>query len=204
MKKIVIGSILIVLMLNLLSFYPVIGVDNGKQIKKLASSPLFAIRTCRAKDKVNKDLTFNYIGKDKESTIFFQKRDNKTVLLQKFIERLYQMNEETFEKFVTFIRNQVYKNRRFRNVNVNAVIESIYLLRDDKSILKFKSDTDNKYPLTFITEDCCWPTISNCLLLTLLLLIALPIILILVFIATRIYAIFTIIYDCYPTQDCLY
>ena len=104
-KKILLGSSLgAVAILILVSFTGVVGYQTTKSSTIAKASPLFTVRSSRAIDKESKDLTCDYVGKGEESVLSIPKRDGRIALVQKFIDRISKMDDETFHRLIQFIR----------------------------------------------------------------------------------------------------
>ena len=101
-KKILIGSIIAVAILVLVSFTGVVGYQTTQSSTIAKASPLFTIRSSRAIDEESKDLSCDYVGKGEEIILSFPKRDEKKVLLQKFINRIRKMNDEELDNLIKF------------------------------------------------------------------------------------------------------
>ena len=100
-KKILIGSIIAVVILVLVSFTSVVGYNSVKSNVK--TSPLFKVRTNRAIGEESKDITCMFVGKG--ITLLFPKRDDKSVLTQKVVDRINRMDDKTFERFIKCIED---------------------------------------------------------------------------------------------------
>ncbi|UCF12879.1 MAG: hypothetical protein JSW06_01145 [Thermoplasmatales archaeon] len=143
-KKILIGSIVPVVILVLVLFTGVVGYQTSKSSTIAKASPLFKIRTNRAVDRENKVLNCRYVGKG--NLLPFPKRDDKTVLVQKVIDRIRLVDDKTYEKFIANIINHARKDNKFNGINPKRIKEALYLLRDsDTPISILDADTENKY-----------------------------------------------------------
>ncbi len=102
-KKILIGSIIAIAILIGVSFTSVVGyrsVESG-----VKASPLFNIRTSRAIDENNQELSCEYVGKGEEITLPLQVRDNRLVYLHKCIDRISKLHDKGKNKIINDIRN---------------------------------------------------------------------------------------------------
>ena len=138
------------------SFAAAVGFQTVKSNSAI-NSPLFVVRSKRAVDEENKVLTCKYVGKG--ITLPFPKWDDKTIMIQKVIDRISKMDDKTFEKFIVHIIDSAKKNNRFIGVNPDRIREAFYLLRfNDKLIPIFNADTENKHhlwtPGCTKTSDC--------------------------------------------------
>jgi len=92
-KKIIIGSILAVALLTLVSFSSVVGYNSVKSDSKIAS-PLFRIKNNKG------GISSNYIGKGKAINILLPKRNDKALLIVKFVNLIKMMDDRTFEMVI--------------------------------------------------------------------------------------------------------
>jgi hypothetical protein len=140
-KKILIGSIIAVVILVLVSFTGVVGYSSVKSNSGKVS-PLFSVRTNRAIGEESKDLTCNYIRMG--NILPFPKRDDRTVTIQKVIDSIRRMDDETFENFIAYIIDPTRKDNRLNGINPDRIREALYLLRDsDKPIPIFDTIPEN-------------------------------------------------------------
>jgi len=76
------------------SFTSVVGYNSVDSNVK--ASPLFTIRSSRAIDEESKDLSCNYVGKGEETSIQFSTSNSRSKQLQKVIDVIGRMDDETF------------------------------------------------------------------------------------------------------------
>ena len=105
-NKILISSLIAVVILIGVSFTSVVGYKSVASDVK--ASPLFNIRSSRAIDEESTILSCEYVGKG--STLSFPKQDDRFILTHKFIDKISEMDEETFERFIAFIIYYLQKN----------------------------------------------------------------------------------------------
>jgi hypothetical protein len=107
-KKIIIVSIGAVVILILVSFTNVVGIQSATS-ESVNDSPLFSIRTNTAtNNEKNRVITFDYLGKGLNA-IPFPLRDNRTALLQKVIGIIQKMDDKKFNRFQSLILSRFYK-----------------------------------------------------------------------------------------------
>ncbi len=129
-KKILIGSILVVVILILVSFTSVVGYNNVESNKIL--SPLFNIRSNRAIDKESKDLTCDYVGKGEEITISLPQYD-KTDILQKFINLIEGMDETKINEIIFYGINMFHNINNIREGQILKIIQNIKNIREENN-----------------------------------------------------------------------
>ena len=109
-KKILLGSIIAVIILVLVSFTGVVGYQTTKSSTIAKASPLFNVRTSRAIDEENKDLTCDYVGKGKEINILLPARNSKVELFDRFSNVIRAMDDKSFDRFVDLIKWMISKS----------------------------------------------------------------------------------------------
>ena len=155
-NKILIGSIIAVVILVLVSFTGVVGYQSVKSTSAI-NSPLFYVRSSRAIDEESKDIASDYVGKGEESVLSIPKRDGRTALGQKFIDRISEMDDETSKQLITFLINYGQKDKRLNDVKPDKIREAFYLLRNsDKSIPMFNVIIKNKYQVSAHGGQTCY------------------------------------------------
>lgn len=149
-KKILVGSIIAVAILVGVSFTSVLGYRSVESNMK--ESPLFNIRTSRAIGEEDKELTCSYVGIG--NTLPFPKRDGKSVMVQKVVDNIRQMDDESFEKFVASVITHAKKDKRLYDINPDIIRESLYLVRDSDKLIPVFDDDTNHILFTFGTIAC--------------------------------------------------
>ncbi len=159
-RKILAGSIIAVAILIGVSFTSVVGYQSTSRTIAEAS-PLFTVRSSRALDVDSKDLSYNYVGKGEDISISILKRDNKIVLIQKFIDSISKMDDKTLNRLIELVVSHKNKDNKITNENTKMVLQFI---RESPEIMGLTTDFD------FCTIDDKW--FPGCLTLNLLLFIA--------------------------------
>jgi hypothetical protein len=132
-KKILIGSVVSVVILILLSFTSVVGYNSIES--DIQSSPLFNIRSSRAIDEENEEFTYDYVGNGNTIDLLIPNRDDKTVLIQRFIEIISKMDDETFNEFVTLIIHRIQQSNEFKHFINNDEIFVLNKLRSNQELI---------------------------------------------------------------------
>ena len=159
-KKILIGSIIAVVILVLVSFSSVVGFQSVKSDSKIAS-PLFGVRTKRANNRDENQITNNYIGKGRMINLLLPKRNNKAELVDNFVEYIKMMDDEAFNRFVKFTIGQLYKSNDFKGYSDEYVVNAFNQLRNDQEENKniiYSGVKDNSH----ITRGGCMTTFPFC------------------------------------------
>jgi hypothetical protein len=147
-KKILIGSIIVVTVLIGVSFTSVVGYQSVESDVK--ASPLFTIRSNRAINEESSNLSREYVGKG--STLSFPKQDDRLILTQRFIDRISEMDDETFERFIASIIYHLQKDNILDDLKLEKIRDTLHQLRNsNKPIQIFDIFIESKYP-----------TVGNC------------------------------------------
>ena len=151
-KILLLGCVASVIVLVLASFSSVVGFQKNEYNNALVS-PLFNIRTNMAlKTEKQEDITNNYIGKGKESTLFFSSIKNNDILIQNFIEKIIKISDDEFNRLIGLVKNKLGNNI----INdADNIIKILYNLRGNNKInLDKKDDIIAKTPLTEGYDTC--------------------------------------------------
>jgi hypothetical protein len=159
-NKILIGSIIAVSLLIGVSFTSVVGYNRLESDVK--SSPLFNIRSSRAVDKEGRDFTTDYVGKGEESNLSIPNRDSETVLIQRFADSIRNMDDTTFNRFLSQIISQIQKKSDYEDIN--EMITFLHQIRNNpQTVILDESKNDNIETIGFeFTPTVCW--FPGCLL----------------------------------------
>lgn len=157
-KKILIGtSICAMVLLVLASLTNVVGYQSFKS-HTICDSPLFDIRTKRATNNENvRVLTSDYLGK-RGHTIQFPLRDNRTAMIQKFIDGIRALDDETYNRFVYLAITQIKNKDNLRQININEFIDGLNQLRKNKqNILVYKDSYQSNHTyFNQFSPTLCW------------------------------------------------
>lgn len=123
-KRILVGSIIAVVILVLMSFTSVVGYSSVKSSSAI-NSPLFNIRTRRAIDKESKDLTCDYVGKDKDIMISFPTSNSRNALLQKALDIISRMDDKGINRLTELVNRQLHNDNAMKDVNVYEMFQFI-------------------------------------------------------------------------------
>ena len=110
-KKILFGSIIVVILLVIVSFTSVVGHQNVESDYKIIS-PLFNIRSNRANKNEEKDIQCDYLGKNKDAGFLFFNRNNDELLVQKLIEKINEMDNNKIENLLHIVNMKLPKNKK--------------------------------------------------------------------------------------------
>jgi hypothetical protein len=135
-------SICAVVLLILGSLTNVIGYQSVKS-NTVDDSPLFQKRTQRATNQQKNTLTSQYIGMGGGNLLQFPIRNDRTELIQKFIERIRTIDDSAFKRFVNEFVSYLNNNDKFYK-NKNQVVCDLYRLRENSE--------KNKMPVVYINR----------------------------------------------------
>jgi len=163
-------STISVILLILTSLSNVVGYQSVKSTV-VNDSPLFRTRTQRATNQEQNIITSQYLGMGKGNQWQFPMRDNRTLLIQKFIDRIRTMDDETFNRFVNFAVNQINHKNNLKTVNIEEFTRQLHQLRENtQNIVVYKDNLDDNitYRFNFVPSMCWFP---GCLVIDVILLI---------------------------------
>ena len=140
-KKLLIGvSICAVVLLVLGSLSNVVGYQSVES--SVNDSPLISIRTNKAtKNENNRAYTSNYLGKSFR-TLSFASRENKTALIQMFVDRIRTMDDNTFNRFIDYTLDQITHKDNFEFVNAEEFIKRMRQIRESTQDFTLYKDSN--------------------------------------------------------------
>lgn len=119
--KLLLGSISAVVILILVSFTNVVGIQSSTSDSG-NDSPLFTIRTQKRINQTSKTvLISDYLGKGLHA-IQFPQRDNRTALFLKAIEIIEKMEYKEFNRFQNLILSHVSKDKNIKNIDIITLL----------------------------------------------------------------------------------
>ena len=127
------GCIGVAVIIALVSFTTVVGFQSAKSTYAI-NSPLFGVRTSRAINEESKDLTCDYAGKGEESILSIPKRDSETSRIQKAIDSISKIDDETFDRLVDFLINR--QGKRIKEENIPEMINVLHQLKINPDEIK--------------------------------------------------------------------
>ena len=153
-KKILIGSIIAICILIGVSFTSVVGYNNINSDVK--ASPLFNIRSSRAIDEDNQELSCEYVGKGEESVFSIPKLKNENEIIEQVVDVICKMDGKTFSNLVARIMNQ----EQMSDKETSDVLQALYHIRGNPNDYKYFDKKSG--PITIIL---CKPTLNiiNCI-----------------------------------------
>ncbi|MFA5101785.1 MAG: hypothetical protein WC525_01400 [Candidatus Thermoplasmatota archaeon] len=157
-KKPLIGvCILAVVLLILASLTNVVGYQSVKS-HTICDSPLFDIRTNSATNNENvRVLTSDYLGKG-INAFSFPQRDSRTEMIQKFIDGIRAMDDETYNRFIKYAVNQIAYKDNFKDNDIIEFTRQLYQFRENTQKLEVYThnlDDQKTYRYNFV-RTLCW------------------------------------------------
>ena len=151
-KKPLIGvSICAVVLLVLGSLTNVVGYQSVKSTA-VNESPLFSMRTQRATNQQQNIITSQYLGMGKGNILQFPIRDNQTKILNKVIESIKKMDDETFERFTQLCIQKIKQDNSFSDLNPYEIKQMLYALRTQPNRINFNTTS----PTIWEHSICNW------------------------------------------------
>lgn len=150
------GSILAVVLLILGSLSNVVGYQSVKSTA-VNDSPLFRTRTQRAINKESNVLTSDYLGKG-INPLSFPLRDNNKEGIQKFIDRIRKMDDDTFNRFVDFAIIQMNYKDNLKDIDIKNLINELRQVRKstENDINHKEPNVDKRTILYNYVATVCW------------------------------------------------
>ena len=149
-KKIVVGSIAVILLILGVSFTSSVGISIVKSDS--TCSPLFEIRRKGITDEKNQEFEREYIGKQKTTTIPLPSINDTSEFLEKYVQILNRMDETTYERFLDLFSYQL----ALHNVNLDT--------EDISTFFNQLRNTDEKNPIPPTVYTCWIHMPFNCFL----------------------------------------
>ena len=138
-------SICAVVLLILGSLTNVVGYQSVKSTV-VNDSPLFRTRTLRATNQQQYILTSQYLGKGYH-TLLFPLRDNITTLIQKVIERIRAIDDETFDRFIDYAVNQITHKNNLKAIATDEFVKELRQIRESKQNIIVKDSDVERYTI---------------------------------------------------------
>jgi hypothetical protein len=146
-------SICTIILLVLGSLTNVVGYQSVKST--VNDSPLFSMRTQRANEQQQNNITSQYLGNG-INTIQFPLRDNRTALIQKIIERIRTMDDDTFNRFVGNVVWLLSQQDETKDVDVKDIIRGLNQIRENPETFQSDIGTSNGDITWKNTLTLCW------------------------------------------------
>jgi len=145
-KKILIVSIIAVAILIGVSLTSVVGYQSVKS--NYGESPLFNVRSARAIERKNDNLTYNYIGRGEDINLKIPKRDKERIIIEKSIKIIKNLDEKQIEKLLFYIikNKQSDDNLKFNFQDIRSGIREQENINISKSnVLTFNCDPPTQW-----------------------------------------------------------
>ncbi len=152
-KKILIGSIIAVAILIGVSFTSVVGYRSVDSDVK--ASPLFNIRSSRAIDEENEDLSCEYIGKGEEINIPIPKRNHYGTPLTQVLNHIKRMDSNDVKRLLEkFMGHREVWMDNLNNIKKDDEADIIDHLRENPLIMNYINNSRLKANTGTFDNDC--------------------------------------------------
>ncbi|UCD13966.1 MAG: hypothetical protein JSW60_00685, partial [Thermoplasmatales archaeon] len=141
-------SIIAVAILIGVSFTSVVGYSGVKSNVK--ASPLFTVRTKRAIDEETEGLTCDYVGKG--NILPFPTRDDRTMLIQKVINRISKLNDREFNLFKNVVIHNSLQENKIKCKDVDEFSIILRQLRDNTIDYNFVEEIKDSHTIDCFTK----------------------------------------------------
>lgn len=163
-NKILIGSIIAVSILVGLSLTSVVGYQGVEY--SLKESPLFNVRSGRAINEDSGEFFYDYVGNGNTSNLLIPDRDKEEVSMQRLIDKIIKMDDETFNQLINLIINKVKQDNKFKNEIDETAMIDLFKLRNNPQIINKNYDKQDTtfepipticwFPFCFILYISAW------------------------------------------------
>ena len=149
-NKILISSIIAITILIGVSFTSVVGYNSVESY--VNKSPLFYIRTSRAIDEEDLDLSFEYVGKGIPTMIVFPNRNSGNEIIQKIIDKISDIHNIQFNRYVKLNIHKIHPliRENYDFIEKNKIDITKEALRDKYAFNPKPHSIDNYAPGCFI------------------------------------------------------
>ena len=153
-KPLIVASIGAVVLLVLGSLTNVVGYQSIKSTA-VNDSPLFQTRTQRATNQRQNIVTSQYLGKGKDS-VPFHFLDNKTSMIQKFINQIRNMDDNTFSKFVKSAMRLLTQQGTVKYSDTQDIENGFHQLRENSEVNDDSTNLNLGNYTWRVTPSICW------------------------------------------------
>jgi hypothetical protein len=153
-----------VILLILTSLTDVVGYQSV-QSSDVNFSPLFSVRTQRATNQRQNILTSHYLGKGRYN-MPFPLRDSRTAMIQRFIEQIRSMDNDTFNRFIDNAVNRINHKDNLKGIGATELINGLRQLKESShNIIVYKDKKEGRRAVTYseFAPTICW--FPGCLLM---------------------------------------
>lgn len=207
-NKIIVSSIVVVVILVLVSFTGVVGYQITKSSTIAKASPLFSIRSTRAIDINSKDLSCDYVGKGKDTTIPFPTSNSRNALLQSTKDIISIMDDERYNIFVKLVSRYLSGYSKYTDIDFDDLSKALKLLRNKPNEKQLSNLNDPPFTYIFCTYDNQWE--PGCFIILIIESVVISVLLIIIFILKLLTGgeftnrCFDTMIGCHDTWDCTY
>ncbi len=152
-KALIVVSLCAVVLLILGSLSNVVGYNSVKST--MNDSPLFQTRTKKATNQQQNIITSQYLGKNKDS-IPSPFLNNRTLMIQKCIEQIRNMDDNTFSRFVKYAISLLTQQGTVKYCDTKDIEDGVYLLRKNAKVYDDTISLNMKNITWGSTPTLCW------------------------------------------------
>lgn len=126
--KLLLGSIGTVVILILVSFTNVVGLQSQSS-ESVINSPLFEYRTKKAINDTISIYHYQYITMNNILTIPLSAPDQRVQFVLRFVQSIVQMDDTTFNELLTYSITYLNKDNKIRQTNIAEIITGLKNIR---------------------------------------------------------------------------
>jgi hypothetical protein len=153
-KPLIVVSICTVILLVLGSLGNVVGFQSVKSTP-VNDSPLFQTRTQRVTNQEQYIIASQYIGQGRDS-IPFPSGDNKTLMVQKFLTQIRNMNDNSFKKFVKCALRILTQQGTVKYSDTKDIENGFHQLRKNPEVYDGSTNLQIGNYTWRVTPTICW------------------------------------------------
>jgi len=155
-RPLIVGSLCAVVLLILGSLSTVVGYQSVNS--SVNDSPLFQTRAYRAIKQGQNVITSHYLGIGKGCLFEFPVRDDRDESLQKIIDIISTMDDNTFEQFIKVCIQKIIQKNPGSDINPYEISQTFSQLRTKPEIHKATGDAPetNYFEFTCAISVCNW------------------------------------------------
>jgi hypothetical protein len=152
-RRLIVVSLCNVILLVLGSLSNVVGYQSVKST--VNDSPLFKTRTQRVSNQEKYIVASQYLGKGRD-TIPFPSLDNKTSMIQKFLNQIKNMDDNTFRKFVKDALRRLIQQGKVKYSDTKGIENGFHLLRKNSEVNDGSTNLIIGNYTWRVTPTICW------------------------------------------------
>jgi hypothetical protein len=141
--KILLGSIGAVVILILVSFTNVVGIQSTTS-DSVKNSPLFEYRTKKAIHETFTTCHYQYISMNNLLNIPLSTPDQRVQFVMRFVQIIVQMDETSFNTLIAYCVNHFNQNNKVKHTNIAEIITGLKTIRKNPEYIVHQIVTNSR------------------------------------------------------------